>query len=121
MNVTKNFSNQEIGCKCGCGMLPTRASQEKLQAMRDAYGKPLRINSGARCLKHNTAIGSTPTSSHVTGMAYDISIAGLSDSEVLYIAFLGGKAGFHRIAINRRANFIHLDDDTSKPTKFWSY
>jgi hypothetical protein len=130
MNVTKNFSNQEIGCRCGCGRFPRRESQLKLQKMREIYGRPMSPTSGARCKKHELSINPTSklTSSHIVdeedkreGMAFDISIAGLSDAEVLYMALCAGQAGFTRIAVNRKRNFLHVDDDSTKPTKFWSY
>jgi uncharacterized protein YcbK (DUF882 family) len=128
MNVTRNFSNAEISCRCGCGAFPKREAQLKLQAMRTLFGGPITVTSGARCLRHNTRIGSTPTSSHVVnaatkqeGLAFDISIANRSESEILYLVLCAGRAGFERIAINRSANFIHVDDDATKTSKHWNY
>ncbi len=43
-----------------------------LQPLRDAWGKPLHINSGYRCEKLNAAVGGVPTSQHVKGEAADI-------------------------------------------------
>lgn len=43
-----------------------------LQPLRDAWGKPLRINSGYRCPELNAAVGGVPTSQHVKGEAADI-------------------------------------------------
>lgn len=43
-----------------------------LQPLRDAWGQPLFINSGYRCLKLNAAVGGVPTSQHVMGMAADV-------------------------------------------------
>lgn len=43
-----------------------------LQPLRDAWGKPLCINSGYRCRKLNEAVGGVPTSQHVKGEAADI-------------------------------------------------
>lgn len=43
-----------------------------LQPLRDAWGKPLHINSGYRCRKLNEAVGGVPTSQHVKGEAADI-------------------------------------------------
>ncbi len=43
-----------------------------LQPLRDAWGKPLHINSGYRCREVNAAVGGVPTSQHVKGEAADI-------------------------------------------------
>ena len=43
-----------------------------LQPLRDAWGGPLSINSGYRCLELNKAVGGVPTSQHVLGMAADV-------------------------------------------------
>lgn len=51
-----------------------------LQPLRDAWGQPLFINSGYRCLKVNEAVGGVPTSQHVLGQASDV---GCSDPYAL--------------------------------------
>ncbi|MDD7454945.1 MAG: D-Ala-D-Ala carboxypeptidase family metallohydrolase [Bacteroidales bacterium] len=43
-----------------------------LQPLRDAWGKPLYVNSGYRCDELNVAVGGVPTSQHVKGEAADI-------------------------------------------------
>ena len=43
-----------------------------LQPLRDAWGKPLHINSGYRCPKLNEAVGGVATSQHTKGEAADI-------------------------------------------------
>ena len=42
-----------------------------LQPLRDAWGKPIKINSGYRCEKLNKAVGGVPTSQHTKGQAAD--------------------------------------------------
>lgn len=44
-----------------------------LQPLRDAWGKPLSVNSGYRCPALNAAVGGVATSQHVKGEAADIS------------------------------------------------
>lgn len=46
--------------------------EDVLQPLRDAWGGPLFINSGYRCLELNKAVGGVPTSQHVLGMAADV-------------------------------------------------
>ena len=43
-----------------------------LQPLRDAWGKPLHINSGYRCPELNKAVGGVPTSAHQYGQAADV-------------------------------------------------
>lgn len=43
-----------------------------LQPLRDAWGGPLKINSGYRCTALNEAVGGVDTSQHVKGEAADV-------------------------------------------------
>lgn len=45
---------------------------EVLQPLRDAWGKPLAVNSGFRCRELNEEVGGVPTSQHRLGEAADI-------------------------------------------------
>ena len=76
----KNFKIQEFVCRCGCEM-PAEARQNiealvanVLDPLRDEYGKPIYVNSGYRCEKHNAAVGGVPKSQHMLGQAADISV-----------------------------------------------
>ena len=76
----KNFRIQEFECRCGCEMPPeVEANIEALVSnvldpLRDEYGKPIYVNSGYRCEKHNKAVGGVPKSQHMLGQAADISV-----------------------------------------------
>lgn len=47
-------------------------TESVLQPLRDAWGKPLKVNSGYRCKALNAAVGGVLTSQHVKGEAADI-------------------------------------------------
>ena len=47
-------------------------TENVLQPLRDAWRKPLKVNSGYRCKALNAAVGGVPTSQHVKGEAADI-------------------------------------------------
>lgn len=47
--------------------------QNLLEPLRQAYGKPLRVNSGYRCPPLNEAVGGVSSSQHLKGEAADIS------------------------------------------------
>ena len=76
----KNFRINEFVCPCGC-QLPPEARQniealvaEVLDPVREAYGKPIYVNSGYRCEAHNRKVGGVPRSQHIVGEAADISL-----------------------------------------------
>ena len=66
------ITQQETSCKCGCGLNVQPAFLAKLNEIRQAYGKPIVILSGARCIKHNASVGGSPKSSHIEGLAADL-------------------------------------------------
>ncbi len=43
-----------------------------LDPARERLGKPIRVNSGYRCPKHNSAVGGVRNSQHMSGEAADI-------------------------------------------------
>jgi len=47
-------------------------TEKILDPLREAWGKPIRVTSGYRCTKLNTAIGGSPTSVHKVGWAADL-------------------------------------------------
>ena len=74
----KYFKEQELSCKC-CGQLPPFARENiealvenVLDPLRERYGKPIVVNSGYRCPKHNKEVGGAPRSQHMAGEATDI-------------------------------------------------
>lgn len=113
------FRPGEFRCPC-CGkeqMDPSFLSQ--LDMARRMAGVPFHINSGFRCSAHNATLhGSVSDSSHLRGIAADISAM---DSPVRYrIVRALMDAGFQRIGIGQ--TFIHVDADAFKPNPaIWTY
>lgn len=69
---------QEFVCRC-CGGLPPYAKENiealvenVLDPLRERYGKPIVVNSGYRCPKHNKEVGGATNSQHMEGEAADI-------------------------------------------------
>lgn len=72
------FKEQEFVCRC-CGGLPPYAKENiealvenVLDPLRERYGKPIVVNSGYRCPKHNKEVGGATNSQHMEGEAADI-------------------------------------------------
>lgn len=77
-DLTKNFNRSEFACKgkncCGGAAPVSLKLVQGLQALRDAIGRPLTVNSGFRCLKHNGAVGGAKSSRHCLGTAADVAL-----------------------------------------------
>ena len=87
MTETRNFSYAELQCKCGCGgneMKPEFLN--KLQAIRDEFKKPMRINSGFRCSNHDANVSSSKIAGkgpHTTGHAKTMLLSMLTEKMIL--------------------------------------
>lgn len=122
MNLTKNFSMIEMSCKCGnCSSVMNRTFMTKLQTLRSFYNRPMEITSGARCLRHNEAVGGVLSSYHLDkgegGRAADIKITSSIDRGELLVLALRIFGG-----IGMSKNFIHVDDRTIEGFPIvWTY
>lgn len=74
-----------------------------LQPLRDAYGKPITINSGYRCAELNKKVGGVATSQHTKGQAAD---CGCDDP--LALARLIIELGLPFDQMGLYASFVHL-------------
>lgn len=74
-----------------------------LQPLRDAYGKPININSGYRCAELNKKVGGVATSQHTKGQAAD---CGCDDP--LALARLIIELGLPFDQMGLYASFVHL-------------
>lgn len=82
-DISKHFSRAEFACKCGCGFDTVDTELLKiLEAVRVHFDKPVKINSGCRCEKHNKAVGGEVGGQHLYGRAADIVVHGPSPAKV---------------------------------------
>ena len=80
MYLTEHFNSEEFDCQCRCGSGNIMQNLVlKLEEVRVAIDRPMKINSGIRCLEHNRSIGSSDTSSHIKGIAVDVGCTFMSD------------------------------------------
>ena len=90
----------------------------KLDRAREVAQIPFKINSAYRTPEHNAKIGGKPNSSHLKGLAVDISVTNSRQRFIVLKALI--QVGFNRIGIAK--NFIHVDDDKSKDSEVvWLY
>ena len=104
----------KINCPC-CGLEPKHNALWVLESIAREYkakfNKALKINSGMRCEKHNTAVGGTKNSAHLEGLAFDLHCP-TSQEKYLILKHLF-QIGIQRIGVYK--NFIHFDIATDKP------
>jgi len=112
----KYFKDYELECPITREYKLAEGFGERLDLLRESYGKPIIITSGARSKEHNKNEGGHPRSLHVYDYPYhptggccavDISITNGVDRLLLIEAAID--LGF---SIGVASNFIHVDDRT---------
>lgn len=83
-DLSQNFNRSEFECPCGCGYNTVDAELiAVLEKMRKAFiDKPIKINSGCRCVQHNAKISGAEKSQHRYGKAADIVVVGVESETV---------------------------------------
>ena len=90
----------------------------KLDDAREFANIPFKINSAYRTEEHNKSIGGSPNSSHIKGLAVDISAKDSRTRFKVLEALIN--VGFNRIGV--ASTFIHVDDDKDKSSDvIWVY
>jgi uncharacterized protein YcbK (DUF882 family) len=122
--LSKHFNSKEFECNCQkCDeQIISEVLIEKLEKVREEYGKPIKITSGYRCADHNTAIGGKIASSHMTGLAVDLAptLITLDELDNLYEICYNV---FDNIGDGRSKRFIHVDvrEPKSSGKRHWLY
>ena len=90
----------------------------RLDEARERAWIPFVINSAYRTPEHNAKIGGKPNSSHLKGLAVDISVTNSRQRFIVLNDLL--EVGFTRIGI--ADTFIHIDLDNEKSKEvIWTY
>lgn len=90
----------------------------KLDRAREVAQIPFVINSAWRSVEKNKEVGGKSNSSHLKGLAVDISVTDSRSRFIVLKALI--QAGFNRIGVAK--TFIHVDDDKDKdPEVVWVY
>lgn len=118
MKPTRDFTREEFECHC-CG--ENEMDQyfiDRLQMLRNEISRGMIINSGFRCELHNREVGGSARSSHLLGLAADVSIAHFSSISLSSFIERSFKY-FTGIGISK--SFIHLDCRNNSKPKLWIY
>ena len=120
VQLTKNFLASEFRCRCrrgDCNAVPMdRGFIQKLQAIREDWGRPLIVTSGARCAHWNKMVGGAEHSQHLYGLAVDLHFD--DPNEAKAFAALAEKHGF--AGIGAGIHLVHLDQRDG-PRARWTY
>lgn len=79
-----------------------------LDPLREAWGKPLTVNSGYRCPKLNQAVGGVATSYHLKGMAADITAGSTVDNRRLFQLVLDLGLPYTELIGERGFKWLHV-------------
>lgn len=116
VQIAQNFVTTEFDCqgKGCCSTTPIDYNLVQiLQNIRNHFGKPVNLNCGYRCPKHNSEIkGASKTSQHMSGKAADIVISGIHPMELArYIETIPGYKGMIGCYTwdDSGKGFVHVD------------
>lgn len=82
-----------------------------LNPLREAYGKPIIVNSGYRCRVLNKQIGGVPTSDHIKGMAADITGGNPKENKKIFELAQKLKLPFKQLIDEKKYRWIHISYD----------
>nr|DAT27584.1 MAG TPA: peptidase [Caudoviricetes sp.] len=82
-----------------------------LDPLREAYGKPITINSGFRCPALNSRIGGAATSDHLKGMAADITAGSPAENRRLFNLIQELKLPFKQLIDEKHFSWVHVSYD----------
>ena len=126
MISTNNFNpntDPKLICTCGHPDCDRRSvnqeSLDKVQLVRNDYGKPMTITSGGRCPNHPNEVSKSAPGDHQKQFAVAVFYNNVLERNKLMV--LAGRHGATRVAVGK--NFVHMawtpTDDKSVPT--WEY
>jgi len=112
------FKQSEMACR-HCGWyVEDEEFLEKITQARILAGIPFRVNSWCRCAYYDKQVKGE--GNHTTGRAVDIAYNNPIERATIVFALI--RAGFERIGIDFKRNFIHADMVEDKPSPaIWSY
>jgi uncharacterized protein YcbK (DUF882 family) len=107
VKISQHFAREEFACRCGCGLDTVDVQLVSvLEQIRNHFGVPVSVTSGARCKEHNTAVGGSVKSQHMECKAADIVVSGVDSFDVAdYVDITYPDS----LGIGEYQNFTHVD------------
>ncbi|WAX07764.1 hypothetical protein BK687P3_00041 [Bacteroides phage BK687P3] len=82
-----------------------------LDPLRDAYGKPIRVNSGYRSPALNAAVKGSKTSQHVKGQAADITAGSKQENKKLFELARELNLPYCQLIDEKNFSWVHISYD----------
>lgn len=79
-----------------------------LDPLREAWGKPITVNSGYRCAALNRAVCGSPSSQHTKGMAADITTGNRADNRRLFQMIVDMKLPYDQLIDEKNFAWVHV-------------
>lgn len=134
MYTSPFFAQKEFACKCGCGFgsKPEHIATDiyfALHLLRVKLGVAFKINSAARCTKHNKKVGGGTRSTHLAAIAGSFigKSRGVDIDTTTWSIYQRGEAVTMALAMGLRvgidAKFLHFDCERMPYYKegLWNY
>lgn len=119
-----NFTETEFRCKHTGKCEMDAGFMERLQALRIAFGHPMKVTSGFRDKTHPIEAAKATSGAHTTGMAVDIAVEGAQAVRLIGLAITHGFTGIG-VKQHGTGRFVHLDTVPGTPQQprpwIWSY
>jgi uncharacterized protein YcbK (DUF882 family) len=125
------FTDEELACRCGCGLGAAdmdTVMMARLERLREDSSIVMALSSAIRCPEYNAKVSKKTglTGPHTTGRAVDTLVFG-ADAKLLQE--LAGEYAFTGIGVKQHGShadrFLHLDDLPEAPGQprpwLWSY
>ena len=120
-----NFHPSELACRSGdeCPH-PDRLRHLAwaLQAIRDEFGKPIRVTSAYRSPEHNKEVGGVKNSQHVQALAADLQPSSGRDDDmeelIQVVLRLTGSGKIPNGGVGMYNSFVHYDMRTNGPARW---
>lgn len=82
--------------------------QNILDPIREAYKKPIIVNSGYRCIELNRAVGSKDNSQHILGLAADITVGSREANKQLFEFIQSNITEWDQLINENNYQWIHI-------------
>lgn len=83
-----------------------------LDPLREAWGRPIYVNSGFRCSRLNKVVGGASGSQHLTGEAADITAGNSNDNRALFRLIQSLSLPFDQLIDEKHYKWIHVSHST---------
>lgn len=87
-------------------------TEKILDPLREAYGKPITVNSGYRCPALNAAVNGSRTSDHLKGMAADITGGSKAENKKLFELIKKLNLPFKQLIDEKNLSWVHVSYDS---------